>query len=396
MQRWEKLSADFRRRFAASEFHLFSTPGRTELGGNHTDHNHGKVLAAAIDLDSIAVAAKSPDHKITVFSEGYASPFIVPLEDLAPVDGERGSTTALIRGVASRFQRLGRRIGGFSACITSDVLVGSGLSSSASIEVLIATMLNVFYNDAEVDALQIAAIGQYAENVYFGKPCGLMDQIACAVGGIVKIDFHDPQSPHVEKVEYDFADEGLSLVVIDTGGSHHDLTEDYAAIPREMKSVAAHFGKEVCADLSEENLLNNLGTLRGKAGDRALLRAWHFLEENKRVDLEVKALREQNLPSFLQLVQESGNSSIRWLQNGFAARNAEEQGIMLALALAEKFLRNVERGACRVHGGGFAGTVLVFLPQNQIQNFAALMEQAFSPGCVKQLNIRPHGTIHLQ
>jgi galactokinase len=185
-------------------------------------------------------------------------------------------------------------------------------------------------------------------------------------------------------------------VVIDTGGSHHDLTEDYAAIPREMKSVAAHFGKEVCADLSEENLLNNLGTLRGKAGDRALLRAWHFLEENKRVDLEVKALREQNLPSFLQLVQESGNSSIRWLQNGFAARNAEEQGIMLALALAEKFLRNVERGACRVHGGGFAGTVLVFLPQNQIQNFAALMEQAFSPGCVKQLNIRPHGTIHLQ
>ncbi|MBI3579680.1 MAG: galactokinase [Ignavibacteriales bacterium] len=312
-QRWERLLAEFRKRFGDEEAHLFSVPGRTEIGGNHTDHNHGKVLAASIDLDSKAVAALSVENTITIYSEQYPQPFIVEVESLLPRDAERGTTAALIRGIASKYKELGYRIGGFHVCVTSDVPIGSGLSSSASIEVLIATILNSLFNNNTIYPTRIAQLCQYAENTYFGKPSGLMDQITCAVGGIVKIDFNDPQSPLVEKIEFDFARAGYNVLVVDTGGSHADLTEEYASIPREMKSVAAYFGKEFCREISERELLSNEARIRSTIGDRPFLRAMHFIKENERVDLQVKALLSQDFPAFLRLIQESGNSSFRWL-----------------------------------------------------------------------------------
>jgi len=394
-QRWAGLLDEFRRRFGESDVHLFSTPGRAEIGGNHTDHNHGKVLAAGIDLDSIAAVAVSPDSRITAYSEGYSRPFVVALDDLSVTTAEQGTTAALIRGIASRFRQLGYAIGGFRACIASDVPVGSGLSSSASIEVLIATILNALYNGGRVQPAQVAIIGQYAENVYFGKPCGLMDQIACAVGGIVKIDFNDPKSPAVEKIEFDFARAGYCLLVVDTGGSHADLTGDYASIPREMKSVAAQFGRQVCRQISERDILNRLPELRASVGDRPILRALHFLQENERVDLLVEALRKNDMHGFLRLIEESGSSSFRWLQNCLAAGAATEQGIPLALALAEGLARKYE-GACRVHGGGFAGTILVFLPRSRADEMRTLMESAFGSGCVKTLRVRSQGSLEIR
>jgi galactokinase len=318
----------------------------------------------------------------------------VTLDDLAAVPAERGTTAALIRGIASRFRQRGYAVGGFRACVASDVPVGSGLSSSASIEVLIATILNKLYNGGRIEPKQIAVIGQHAENVYFGKPCGLMDQIVCAVGGIVSIDFNDPGSPLVEKIGFDFAAAGYSLLVVDTGGSHADLTEDYASIPREMRSVAAQFGRQVCREISEHELLSRLAELRGSVGDRAILRALHFLHENRRVDLQAEALRKNDMQGFLRLVGESGSSSFRWLQNCFTPRAATEQGIPLALALAEGFIRRYE-GACRVHGGGFAGTILVFLPRARVEEFRSLMESVFGSGCVKVLRVRPQGSMEI-
>lgn len=394
VQRWQDLVDEHRRRFGELDVRLFSTPGRTEIGGNHTDHNHGKVLAAAIDLDSIAAAAASSEEQITVFSSGYGQPFVVTLDNLAAVPAERGTTAALIRGIASRFRQAGYAIGGFRACVASDVPVGSGLSSSASIEMLIATILNAFYNGGRVEPKQIAVIGQYAENVYFGKPSGLMDQIVCAMGGIVSIDFNDPGSPLVEKIDFDFAAAGYSLLVVDTGGSHADLTEDYASIPREMKSVAAQFRRQVCRQISEHELLSRLAELRSSVGDRAILRALHFLHENRRVDLQAEALRKRDMQGFLRLVGESGSSSFRWLQNCFTPHAVREQGIPLALALAEEFIRRYE-GACRVHGGGFAGTILVFLPRARVEEFRSLMESVFGSGCVKVLRVRPQGSMEI-
>jgi galactokinase len=390
-RRWRRLIGKFHDRFGAAEVRCFSAPGRTEIGGNHTDHNGGKVLAAAVDLDSIAAAVRTADDVIAIYSEGYDLPFVVSLKELAPLDAERGTTSALMRGIAARFRQLGLATGGFHACIASDVPVGSGLSSSASIEVLIATILNALYNAGAVAPPQVAMIGQYAENVFFGKPCGLMDQIASAVGGIVKIDFRDPGAPAIEKLDFSLEARGFSLLVVDTGGNHADLTEEYASIPREMKAVAAQFGEEVCRPISESDVLGKLAELRRRAGDRAVLRALHFLGENERVDSEVAALRAGNLPDFLRLVRESGDSSYKWLQNCVAAQAGAQQGIPIALALAEKFLHK-SGGACRVHGGGFAGTIQVFLPSLAISEFCILMESAFGAGCVKVLSIRPHGS----
>ncbi len=394
-QRWSKLIDGYHQRFGETGVHLFSTPGRLEIGGNHTDHNFGKVLAASIDLDSIAAAAKSSDDCITVFSQEYDQPFVVMLDDLSLRSEEQGTTAALIRGVASRLRQLGYSIGGFAACIASDVPIGLGLSSSASIEVLIATIFNALFNDSKINAEKIALIAQYAENVYFGKPCGLMDQIICAVGGIVKIDFLDPQSPLVEKIDFDFTAAGYSLLVVNTGGSHADLTEDYALIPQEMKSVARQFGCEVCRQISEQELLNRLAELRSIVGDRAILRALHFLQENRRVDLQADALCHNDIQFFFRLIEESGNSSYRWLQNCIRSSSSTEQGIPLALALAEGFIRRCG-GACRVHGGGFAGTILVFLPHAQVAEFRALMESVFGLGCVKTLKVRSRGSLKIQ
>ena len=395
LRRWDGLVDQFRERFGESEVGLFSTPGRTEIGGNHTDHNHGKVLAASVHMDSIAVAAKASRRSISLFSEGYPEGFQVGLDELSPRDSERGTTAGLVRGIAARFGQLGYGLGGFNACMTSDVLVGSGLSSSASIEILIATIINCFYNNGEVEPQTIALIGQFAENNYFGKPCGLMDQTTCAVGGIIKIDFANPHNPHVEKIEFDFAHAGYSLLVVDTGGNHADLTEDYASIPREMKSVAAHFHKEWCRDISRKEIFKDIRGLRGSVGDRAFLRAFHFIEENERVELQVEALRARDIQAFLRLVTESGRSSLQWLQNCSTTNNVMEQSITLGLALSEHFLKRIGAGACRVHGGGFAGTILVFLPHERVPEYISFMESAFTPGCVKQLRIRPIGTTSL-
>ncbi len=394
-RRWDELIRRFHEHFGAAKPRYFSAPGRIEIGGNHTDHNRGKVLAAAVDLDSIAAAAPADDGQVTIISEGYNRPFVVSVHDVAPHPAERETTSALIRGIAARFRQLGFEADGFRACIHSDVPVGSGLSSSASIEVLIATIWNEMHNGGAIPPDRIALIGQYAENVYFGKPSGLMDQITCATGGIVKIDFQDPDSPRIESIDFDFESSGYVTLVVDTGGSHADLTDEYASIPREMREVAAQFGREVCRQISEDDILGMLSEVRARVGDRAVLRALHFLRESRRVEQQVEALRRGDMPRFLRLIEESGSSSYRLLQNCLVPRRPMEQGIPLALALAENFVQ-AHGGACRVHGGGFAGTILVFLPPARSDGFRTLMESAFGTGCVRCLRIRRRGATELK
>ncbi|MEN8194114.1 MAG: galactokinase family protein, partial [Bacteroidota bacterium] len=395
IKRYNRLISSFESTFSEKEYQLFSSPGRTEIGGNHTDHNHGRVLAASINLDSIAAVAANKDNQVTLYSEGYKEPFIVNLNQLSPIKEEEGDTKSLIRGIASRFEQLNYDIGGFDAVMTSDVLQGSGLSSSASIEVLIGTVLNVFYNDSNISADEIAKISQYAENEYFGKPCGLMDQMACAVGGIISIDFEDTENPIVEKIEFDFESTGYDLIVIDTGGNHADLTDEYSAIPSEMKSVANYFGKTFCHEIDFEMLLANISELRLKLGDRAILRALHFLSENERVIKQVKRLRENNFNKFLTLVKESGNSSFKWLQNIYPCSDNKEQGLTLALALTEKFIEEHGNGVCRVHGGGFAGTIQVFIQNSLTQKYKEYIESIFGIDSATLLSIRSSGSMKL-
>jgi len=353
------------------------------------------VLAAAINLDSIAVTEAINENVVTIYSEGYEQPFIVNLDHLQQQKEEEGSTSALVRGIAARFNDLGYRIGGFRALFGSDVLPGSGLSSSASIEVLIGTIFNHLFNNGEIAPQVIARIGQYAENVFFGKPCGLMDQTACANGGIVTIDFGNPDEPQVEKIDFDFAEQDYRLLVVDTGGSHDDLTADYAAIPEEMKAVARFFGKTVCRELEISDVLKNMSALRRALGDRAVLRAWHFMQENERVQQQVKALKNNDFRHFLSLVNASGHSSFKWLQNIYSPVNTRKQGLTLALALSEKYIEERGEGACRVHGGGFAGTIQAFLPLEAVNGYKQIIEPVFGEGSVKVLQIRPYGSIYL-
>jgi len=380
-------------RYDNQELYVFSTPGRTEIGGNHTDHNAGRVLAAGVSLDAIAVVTGSSDNVITVYSEGYPEPFTVRLDNLSPVKEEEGTTNALIRGIASRIKELGYKIGGFNAYITSDVLGGSGLSSSACIEVLLGNIINHLYNEGKIDGILLARIGQYAENVYFNKPCGLMDQIACAIGGFVTIDFKDSGNPLVKKIDFDFLSQNYSLLVVNTGGNHADLTDDYAAVPAEMKSVANALGKTVCREISMDELIENIPWLRDKVGDRAILRAMHFLGDDQRVVHQVEALEKGDFNEFLKLVNQSGNSSWKLLQNCFTTKNPQEQGITLALGLTEEFLKKTGKGACRVHGGGFAGTILVFMPNELLKEYIALIEKVFGSDAVTVLSIRSYGTL---
>ena len=395
ISRYETLIHQFEANFKHTEWLLFSTPGRTEIGGNHTDHNHGRVLAASVNLDSIAVAAENDRNQITLYSHGYGQPFQVDLNDLQVNEKEKGTTTALIRGIAARLRALNYHIGGFDACLHSTVLPGSGLSSSASVEVLIATICNALFNQNRIPAEELALISQYAENHYFGKPCGLMDQMTCAVGGIISIDFKDPRKPVVKKVPFDFQRAGYKLVIVDTGGNHADLTEDYASVPAEMKAVAAALGKNVCRELNMAEVWSRLPELRKQAGDRAVLRCLHFLQENERVLAQVKALEAGNFGDFLRLVQASGDSSFKWLQNIFSTKNVHEQGITLALALSQSYCDEIQDGACRVHGGGFAGTIQVFLPESHVDDYRRRMESVFGAGKVMVLEIRPRGTVCL-
>ncbi len=393
--RWHRLFDRFQSLFGRSDARFFSSPGRVELCGNHTDHNGGLVLAAAVNLDTIAAAAPNDTQIVTIHAEGYDLPFIVDLAVLDPQPNEVASSSALIRGIASRLDELGFAIGGFDACITSDVLVGSGLSSSASVEILIGAIFNALYNDSKIDLVTLAKVGQYAENNFFGKPCGLMDQIACAVGGVMMIDFRDASSPHVEQINGAFGDAGHALVIVNTGGSHADLTEDYAAIPREMNSVAEAFAKRRLIEVSRSELLSELPRVRRTAGDRAILRALHFLNENERVLQQVDALKNKDLAAFLQLANQSGDSSWQLLQNCYSPNEAREQGVALALSLTKEFLRESKPGACRVQGGGFAGTIQAWMPSDAVNDYRNVIEPVLGKHCIVTPAIRSRGACEI-
>jgi galactokinase len=394
----------------AGDLRIFTAAGRTELGGNHTDHNRGKVLAASIQLDSAAVAAPRRDKKIFFRSKGYpdvrldlADPSGAP--DLGVKESEKGTTEALVRGIAAEFAARGTEVGGFTANAASTVLPGSGLSSSAAVEVLFGRIFDNLFGGGKRSALELAQIGQRAENLYFGKPCGLMDQTACASGGAVAIDFEDPAKPLVRQIGFDPASAGYALCVTDTRGSHADLTADYAAIPSGMKAVAAFFGKTVLRELDAGSVLAHAAEIRKVTGDRALLRAFHFFDENRRVDAMLARLEEMNAASspqekqkvmraFLDLVNQSGDSSWELLQNIYSPANPENQGVSLALALTKDFLSGP--GACRVHGGGFAGTIQAYIPLDAFNNYRSRMEAFFGSGSVTVLRIRPVGAAELE
>lgn len=389
--RYQKAAEAFGRLYGMDrEISLFSAPGRTEIGGNHTDHNHGCVLAASVNLDVISVASKSHRNCIRVQSEGYPQD-VVMLDDLNVKEKEKNKSSSLIRGTAHRFQQQGLSVGGFDAYTTSNVLKGSGMSSSAAFEVLIGTIFNTIFNGGKISAVDIAKTAQYAENIYFGKPCGLMDQMASSVGGIIFIDFADPEAPITQKVNYDFARTGYRLCIVDTGGNHSDLTPEYAAIPAEMKAVAASLGVSVMRETTKEKLMSRISELRKRHGDRAVLRALHFLQENERVLDEVSALKADDFDEFKRLVIESGESSFQYLQNVFPSSRPQEQGLSLALFLAEEMLK--DKGAWRVHGGGFAGTTQNFVPGELLEPFKEKMEQVFGSGSCHVLTIRPYGGV---
>ena len=373
---------------------LYSVAGRSELSGNHTDHNHGCVVAASIDLDIIAVAAKRADSVIRVKSEGFPEDEVNFAEYTAPVEAKFGTSESIIAGMCQGFLKDGYKIGGFDAYTTSNVLKGSGLSSSAAFEDMIGNILSHMYNAGTVDNVEIAKLAQYSENVFFGKPCGLMDQVACAVGGIVAIDFEDPKAPVINKVDFDISAAGYNLCIVNTGGNHADLTDDYASVPAEMKAAAAYFGKKVLREVDEKQFIAAIPALREEVGDRAVLRALHFFAENKRVANQREALMNGDLNAFFGEVLASGKSSFCYLQNVYTTKNLTEQGLSLALCLAEKYLTG-KSGAWRVHGGGFAGTIQAYVPMSDVEGFRALMDGVFGEGKCIVLRIRPEGAVRI-
>ncbi len=387
-----ELDAGFAAAFGTEPQRYFSAPGRTEIGGNHTDHQRGRVLAAAVNLDTVAAVSVNGTNTIRILSQGY--PLCeVDLSCLEPVEAEINTTPALVRGVAARFTELGAKVEGFDAYCQSTVLPGSGLSSSAAFEVLVGTIINHLFFEGRVSQPEIAQIGQYAENVFFGKPCGLMDQTASAVGGLVTIDFFDKDHPAIRSVDFDFAASGHALCIIDSGADHADLTDEYAAVPGEIKAVAQWFGKEVLTQIDEGEFYANIPALRQSCGDRAVLRCIHFYQENTRVTRQVAALEEGDFDTFLALIKESGHSSYMYLQNVIPAGYKAHQDVAVALALCEKLLGG--RGAYRVHGGGFAGTVQAFVPLDMVEGFRAGMDAVLGDGACHVLSIRSDGGVEL-
>ncbi|MCQ2385962.1 MAG: galactokinase [Clostridia bacterium] len=377
----------------SEELYLFSVPGRTEVLGNHTDHNRGEVLAAAVDRDVIAVVSPCPGE-IRVKSEGYPEDVVALDKTETPGAYPAFSSASLIAGMAGGFRNRGLKTGGFRAFTTSRVLKGSGLSSSAAFEVMIGNILNHLYSGGEVPNEEIAKIARYAENAYFGKPCGLMDQMACAVGGFVHIDFADPDFPKIDPISFSLSDKGFVLCIVNTGGNHADLNADYASVPAEMKAVAAYFGKEVLREVTEKEVLENLPVLRKTAGDRAVMRAFHFFRENERVKEAAEALKTGKTEAFLRLVTESGSSSFRFLQNVYTNQNVAEQGISLALAVTEGLLK--DKGcAYRVHGGGFAGTMQAFVRKDLAEDYRRAMDAVFGDGACMTLFIRNEGAVRI-
>ena len=379
---------------ADREAALYSVAGRSELSGNHTDHNHGCVIAASIDLDIIAVASPSAGSVIRVKSEGFPEDIVDFGVYNAPNPARYEKSDSLIAGMVAGFRKEGLAVGGFDAYTTSNVLKGSGISSSAAFEDMIGNILNYVYNDGKISNVEIAKLAQYAENRFFGKPCGLMDQMACAVGGIIAIDFRDPSAPVIEQTDFDLSAAGYNLCIVNTGGNHADLTGDYASVPAEMKSVAAYFGKEVLRDTDENAVLAAIPALREKVGDRAILRALHFFAENRRVAAQKAALKAGDLDTFLANVIASGRSSFCYLQNVYTTKNVSEQGLSLALCLAERVLSG-KRAAWRVHGGGFAGTIQAFVPTEDVAEFRAVMDAAFGEGRCMVLRVRPEGALRV-
>ncbi len=391
-KRFNELNAMFEKRFGRRPSRWFSAPGRSEICGNHTDHNRGKVMAAAVDLDVIAAVEPTDDGIVTVKSVGHEENR-VDINELSVSESEKNTSTALVRGVLAGFKARGYKIGGFNAYTHSDVLKGSGLSSSAAFEVLIGTVLSGLYNGGEVSPVEIAKTAQFAENAYFGKPSGLMDQMASSVGGFTKIDFEDPEKPIIEAVPLDLSAHGLSLCIIDTKGSHADLTPDYAAIPAEMKAAAAFFGKECLRKVSKGEIVANIPVLRKSVGDRAVLRALHFADENLRVDELADAIKREDIGAFLSVIDRSGESSYKYLQNVYSCSSPDEQGVSLAIYLAKSLLDG--EGAARVHGGGFAGTVQAFVPKHRLESFISGMESVFGEGSCHVLNVRPFGGVEV-
>lgn len=393
-KRYARACDSFKDIFPSSgEIRLFSAPGRTEVGGNHTDHQHGSVLAGSVNLDVIAVVSPNTDGKIRIKSEGYDMD-VIDITDLQKKSEEIGKAAALIRGVCERFADMGCNLGGFNAYTTSNVLKGSGLSSSAAFEVLVGNILNGLFFENKADAITVAKIGQYAEREYFGKPCGLLDQMASSLGGFTYADFADPQNPVTESIDLDILSYGYTLCVVDTGGNHADLTDDYAGITVECREISNALGVDYLREADTDKFYSSLGVLRRDCGDRAVLRAFHFFNEQARVGEQRAALKEGRFEDFLELVNASGQSSYDYLQNLYSTTNVSEQGLSLAIALTKQFLKG--RGACRVHGGGFAGTIQCYIPTEMLSAYKDMIEKVFGEGSCNILNIRPVGGFEIK
>ncbi len=394
-ERYAKAVDEFEALYGDGEVSLYSVGGRSEISGNHTDHNFGRVIAASVNLDILAVAKKTEDGVIRIKSEGFPEDIVEPAAVEAPNEKKFFTSEAIIAGMEKAFLNAGYKIGGFDAYTTSNVLKGSGISSSAAFEVMVGNILNYLYNDGVVSNVEIAKMAQFAENQYFGKPCGLMDQTACAVGGFITIDFEDPTDPVIEKLDFDLTAAGYSLCIVNTGGNHADLNEDYASVPAEMKAVAAELGVPALRKTNRDALDaamsgKNAADFRAKLGDRAILRAYHFFAENERVAAQVEALKSGDVNGFLAGVTASGNSSFKFLQNVYTTKNVREQGLSLALCIAERVVSE-NGGACRVHGGGFAGTIQAFIPTGKTADFAVKMNAIFGEGATHILSVRKNG-----
>ncbi|MBQ3591645.1 MAG: galactokinase [Clostridia bacterium] len=382
----------FAAKYGDGDISVYSVGGRSEISGNHTDHNHGRVIAASVNLDILAVAKPTDTGVIRIQSEGFPEDVVAPAAIDAPNEDLFFTSAAIIAGMEKAFLNAGYKVGGFDAYTTSNVLKGSGISSSAAFEVMVGNILNYLYNDGRVSNVEIAKMAQFAENKYFGKPCGLMDQTACAVGGFITIDFADPTAPVIEKMDFDLGKAGYALCIVNTGGNHADLNEDYASVPAEMKAVAAVLGVPVLRETDEAALIANIAKVREQCGDRALMRAMHFFAENKRVAAQVEALRAGDMEAFKAGVTASGNSSFKYLQNVYTTKNVAEQGLSLALCLTEAYLAGTG-AVCRVHGGGFAGTIQAFVPVEKAADYAAYMDSIFGEHACHLLSVRRDGAM---
>ena len=392
--RYGHVAEGYKEHFGEGEFEFFTSPGRTEISGNHTDHNLGKILAGSINLDCVSAAGLNGTNRVHIFSETYNQNIVIDLDDLAPGKQKTG-TVALLKGILQGFKNAGHEIGGFDAFITSNVISAAGVSSSASFEMLICCIVDYLFNENKLTVKEYAKIGQFAENAYWDKASGLLDQMACASGGVISIDFNTPDMD-VENIDFSFDQIGCDLFIINTGKGHADLSADYSSIPNEMKKVAAFFGKNVLAECSVSDLLANLAEVRAFAGDRAVMRAFHFFTENERVDTAVRALKEKNYGEFLQVITESGNSSWKWLQNCYTIADYNEQSISVALALTEMYLKKLRKGVCRVHGGGFAGVIMAVIPKENSAEYKEYMSSKMGAENVYVMNIRKYGSIHVE